>query len=86
MDAMSLNSQDSMSRLPGTMRRFGGTMSRMANLEGRETASPKRNDALQQRQGRMDAYQTIPFKFPATLNAAELQDSQVTHCGQRLCA
>ena len=77
MDALSLTSQDSMSRLPGTWKRFGGTMSRLANPDGLETASPKRNDAMQQRQVESDRHQTRPFSFPGTLSAAEMLDSQV---------
>ena len=77
MDAMSLNSQDSMSRLPGTMKRFGGTMSRLANAEGRETASPKRLETSLQSQVGYDRHLSRPFTFPGLLTAAELQDSQV---------
>ena len=84
MDAMSLNSQDSVSRLPGTMKRFGGTMSRLAN-EGRETASPKRSDPMLQRQIVNDRHLSMPFRFPETLSAVELQNSQV-RCSEILSA
>ena len=77
METMSLNSQDSVIRGHGTMKRFGAIMSRLAG-EGQETASPRKNEPLHPGQAGQERPQSVPFAFPATLSATQLMGSQVS--------